>query len=70
MENSYNEIQEIIEILEQFYTLEIDELNNKLKNIKRIDINSLVNLIESEKEKKYIKSRKDLVKYIKSIIQD
>lgn len=71
MKNDTNsEIREVIDIVEHLYETWLVNVRNRLDNLKRINVDSLAELIEYEKEKGRIKDKNDIIKYIESITQD
>ncbi|OGI23053.1 MAG: hypothetical protein A2287_00425 [Candidatus Melainabacteria bacterium RIFOXYA12_FULL_32_12] len=70
MENVAEAVKDIVEIVEQFYLLRVEDLTRKLENIRRINVDSLVDLIQNEVNESKIKTKRDIVKYVESIILD
>ncbi|OGI02317.1 MAG: hypothetical protein A2104_06305 [Candidatus Melainabacteria bacterium GWF2_32_7] len=70
MENVAEAVKDIVEIVEQFYLLRVEDLTRKLENIRRINVDSLVDLIQNEVNENKIKTKRDIVKYVESIILD
>ena len=68
--NTLNDVNDVIQTVEQVYINSASNLNKKLDNIKRINIETLTELVEKETENGHIKEKKDIVKYIEQIIQD
>ncbi|EKE03915.1 MAG: hypothetical protein ACD_20C00129G0011 [uncultured bacterium] len=66
----YQEIQETMQIVEQIYEMWASNLKKRLDNLKRINIESLIVLIEYEKANGNIKNKSDIIKYIDGITQD
>ena len=65
-----SEVKNVLEIVEQVYLIKSVAAEKKLNNIKRINFDSLVNLIQKEISNDRIKSPKDMVNYIETIIED
>lgn len=70
MDNLAESIKDVVSIVEQFYILKSEDITKKLENIRRINLDSLINLMEIEVQKDNIKSKKDIIRYIESIILD
>ena len=66
----YQEIQETMQIVEQIYEMWASNLKKRLDNLKRINIESLIVLIEYEKTNGSIKNKADIIRYIDGITQD
>ena len=70
-QSSYALIQSTIEVMKALYKYQINELNQKLKNIDYINTDILVSKIEEEiKEEDLSKNYEKMVSIIESIIQD
>lgn len=70
MENVSEAVKDIVDIVEQFYVLRVEDLTKKLENIRRINVDSLIDLIQNEISENNIKTKRDIVKYVESIILD
>lgn len=70
MKKIEEDIRDILEVVENVYALEVVDMKKKIDNIKRVNISSIVDIVNEEKKKGNIKTKKDIVKYIQSIIQD
>ena len=63
-------VNRIIEILEIHLTLEIKEIKQKIKNLKRINIDSLTDQVLTRTEKDSSYNKQDIIRQIRQIIQD
>ncbi|MDD3012924.1 MAG: hypothetical protein PHC34_04405 [Candidatus Gastranaerophilales bacterium] len=70
MKKMEEEIRNVVEIIEQIYSLEVSDMSKRMENLKRINFDSVAAYIEKEQKNNNFKSRNDLVKYIQSIIHD
>lgn len=70
MKKIEEDIRDILEVVEQVYALEVIDMKKKINNIKRVNVSSIVDIVNEEKKKGNIKTKKDIVQYIQSIIQD
>jgi len=70
MKKIEEEIRNVVEVIEQIYSLEVSDMNRKIDNLKRINIGSVVTYVKNEQEKGNFKSKNDIIQYIQSIIQD
>lgn len=70
MKKIEEQIVNVVEILEQIYSLEVSDMTRKLENLKRINIDSVAAYIQKEQENNNFKNKNEIVKYIQSIIQD
>jgi hypothetical protein len=70
MKKIEEEIQIILDVVEQVYALEVTDMKKKIDNIKRVKVDSIADIINEEKKKGNLKNKKDIVKFIQSIIQD
>jgi|GEM_PF-2708621 len=70
MKKVEEEVRDVVEVIEQLYSLEVSDMSRKIENLKRVNINSVVAFVEKERKKDNFKSKTDIVKYIQSIIQD
>lgn len=61
-----SEVRSILNIMEKLYSLEIKYVAEKLENIKRINIDSLMEFVEYNK----LNDASDLIQYVQGIIQD
>ncbi|OGI18765.1 MAG: hypothetical protein A2287_08905 [Candidatus Melainabacteria bacterium RIFOXYA12_FULL_32_12] len=69
-DNISNEIKEVLEVMEQLYDSWLTTLKAKKDNIKRINLDSIIELIALQKAKGEVKNRRDIIAYIDGIIGD
>ncbi|EKE03608.1 MAG: hypothetical protein ACD_20C00176G0003 [uncultured bacterium] len=67
---TYNEIKDVLDVMEQIYDSWLTTLKEKKTNIKRVNLNAIAELISIQKAKGEINDRKDIIKYIDGIICD
>ena len=67
---TYNEIKDVLDVMEQLYDSWLTTLKEKKTNIKRVNLNAIAELISIQKAKGEINDRKDIIKYIDGIICD
>ncbi|HBH17425.1 MAG TPA: hypothetical protein DDX14_00500, partial [Cyanobacteria bacterium UBA9579] len=61
---TYNEIKDVLDVMEQIYDSWLTTLKEKKTNIKRVNLNAIAELISIQKAKGEINDRKDIIKYI------
>lgn len=64
------EVKDTLNVIEQIYGVMLMNLQNRVNNFKRINIDSLIEFAKYEYVNGRIKNRKDIIKYIESITQD